>query len=193
MTGNNIQREENNQHLNPFRSIWKSDPKRPVFSALLEAELRRFDYLYSGLLTDIDNTKSEEAAITLFNKIIVTAKEGTEILTWIFPQRALSFDEAFEIAKRMSANKFPSDMYESVIKNAGKRRKGRPITKRSVAIKALEKKILEPKRKWSHRELAQQFCDCGKATHDHQCSESLRQSMIQLKKILKKYCPDFTM
>jgi hypothetical protein len=158
----------------------------------LEAELQRWDKVFDPSFTDISNVKSKEEAEAFFEKFRVIATEGMEILEWIFPQKPLSSAMALDIASRLRALKVSEDIWKGFIKKAEKRERGRPITKRQIAIKALEKQILEPKRKWSPRQLAQQFCNCDKPSHDARCGETLRQSIRQLKKVLARYCPTFT-
>ena len=178
---------------NPLREVWFSDPERPIFSALLEAELERADKLFDPSFSDQSNIKTGNDVKAHFNKFTSLLKELIEIAEWIFPHEPMPLEKALTVASILRKQNVSKVVWEIVIKNAERRKRGRPITKRQIAIRALEKQILEPNRKWTHRELAQQFCECGKSQHDKSCSENLRQSMIQLKRILAKYCPQMTM
>ena len=91
----------------------------------------------------------------------------------------------------MRAQGFPEMFWKSFYKRAGKQNKGRPISKRQIAVAVLEKKMTEPGRAW--RELAEEFCDCKKQQHDKRCKENLRQSVNDLKKVLKRYCPELSL
>jgi hypothetical protein len=136
--------------------------------------------------------KSKEDVAAFFEQATVIAAEGMEILEWIFPQKPLSLTLAMDITAKLRARNVPEAIWKVFIEKAGKKKRGRPVTKRQIAIEAYEKQLLEPKRKWSYRQLAQQFCNCDKPKHDAQCGENLRQAIMQLKKVLAKYCSNFT-
>jgi hypothetical protein len=182
--------KEGANHPNPLRAVWKTDPKRPAFSALLEAELQRADKIFDGSIArqsaEVQSTLEAEAVI---EELTILFQESTEILGWLFPHQQHSFDFILTTAKTMRDVNIPEAMVQSFMKRAGHKPRGRPITKRQIATQALEKQMLEPERKWSYRELAQLFCNCGKGKHDQSCAQNLRQSMMQLKKLLAKYAP----
>lgn len=182
-----------NSQKNPLRSVWKVDPNRPIYSALLEAELQRLDIFFDEKLTDTSHIKNQEDANVHLAQLLQLAQEGVEILEWIFTQQPLTDEQALNIAVKLKDQNVPQIIWKSILVKAGKKSKGRPITKRQVAIQALEKRLLDSSRSWSNRELAQQFCNCDKEKHDEKCSQSLRQTIIQLRKILAKYCPDLTL
>lgn len=178
-------------NTNPLRSIWLPDPKRPVFSALLEAELERFDKFFdTSLFIDSRKFKTDDEVKEFLNDYLKLILEGIEILEWIFPEGKTSSEDALKITNALKEAGAPKDIWMNVIKRADKRRKGRPITKRQIAVKALELKLSDPD-KWSYQKLAQRLCNCEKSNHDNSCSQSLRQTMLQLKKVLKKYCPNY--
>jgi hypothetical protein len=186
--------KESGDHPNPLRLIWKTDPKRPIFSALLEAEFQMADRVFDDSLANsltkrAAEVKSASEANMLFDEFTVLFQEAREILNWIFPHQQKSFDFILTTAKIMKYADFPEDMIKSVMKRLEHKPRGRPVTKRQIAIKALEKQMLEPERRWSYRQLAQKFCKCGKDKHDSSCAQALRQSMLQLRKILAKYAP----
>jgi hypothetical protein len=65
-----------------------------------------------------------------------------------------------------------------------KRGKGRPPKVRIPAVKALFYKIMA---RWTLRRVTDRFCPCGKSEHTDLCRDSLRKTIGQLKKQLKKY------
>lgn len=178
------------KHPNPLRAVWKIDPERPVYSALLEAEFQRADKLFDGsLIRRMNDAKSEAEFREMIDELVTLLNESTEILEWIIPRQPTPFDLALKLANVMRQAGVSEDECKKIISKAGRRGKGRPITKRAIAIVALEKQLLEPERNWSYRQLAQRLCNCEKEIHDHQCGQSLRQNMIPLKKLLAKYAP----
>jgi hypothetical protein len=66
-----------------------------------------------------------------------------------------------------------------------KRPRGRPVTKRALAVKALDKRTVDPTLTWA--QLADEVCDCGQR---HQlttkCCQSLRQEVMELEKFLQE-------
>jgi hypothetical protein len=72
-----------------------------------------------------------------------------------------------------------------LIKKANSRRRGRPVSKRVIALGALEARRLEANRSWSS--LASEFCKCDKLPHDELCNEALRKSVAELESVLEKY------
>ena len=177
-------------HPNPFRFLWRVDPKRPIYSALLEAELHRLDKVFDGsLIKRMNNIRDEDDAKAFLKECRILIKEGEEILAWLFPQQPSSFESALTFVMALQSRNISQDIWKSLLERAGKRSRGRPISKRQIAIKALEMKMSDPK-KWSNMKLAQKFCDCGKSKHDAGCNERLRHNIINLKKVIKKYCPD---
>ena len=178
------------KHPNPLRAVWKIDPERPVYSALLEAAFQRTDKLFDGsLIRRMNEVKSEVEVREMIGELVALLKEGEEILDWIIPQQPTPFELALKMATVFRQAGVAEDECKKLVSGSGRRRKGRPVTKRAVAIIALEKQLLEPERNWSYRQLAQQLCNCEKKVHDNLCGQSLRQSMLQLKKLLAKYAP----
>jgi hypothetical protein len=182
---------EANTYTNPLHSVWQTDPKRPVYSALLEAEFQRYDWLLGGAFVDqMSKAGSEEEFRMTINEMHTVLAEVSEIMDWIHPQQEpTSLDTAMKIAAMLRSANAPDKIIKETLDRTGKRDKGRPVTKRPIAILALEKQLLEPERNWSNQQLTQQFCNCGKDTHDNNCAQSMRQTIIKLKKVLAKYAP----
>lgn len=175
---------------NPLRAVWVADPKRPIYSALLEAALQRFDQLFNGsIIHRMEHAKNVEEAREICSELIALAQEATEILEWLSPHTPLPLDLAIQVAEVFRKPNLPEEVWRGIIRRAERRERGRPITKRLIAIQALELKLFDGK-KWTHQRIAQKLCDCGNEIHDKKCSESIRQSVLGLKRILKKYCSD---
>lgn len=61
---------------------------------------------------------------------------------------------------------------------------GRPVVSRYVAARALTAKRANPR--LTRSELAQQFCPCGNATHDKNCTEQLRRDLKRLSALIQR-------
>src|SRR5947207_15070016 len=61
-------------------------------------------------------------------------------------------------------------------------KKGRPVTRRPSALRALQLWI--DGQKWLP--ITQLVCDCPKKKHDQYCDEAIRQSVIGLKQLLRQ-------
>jgi len=62
---------------------------------------------------------------------------------------------------------------------------GAPVTRRTLAIDVLEARMASRDR--SDRAVYLEFCPCSLPVHNNQCAERIRQQVIQLKRLLKKY------
>jgi hypothetical protein len=63
-------------------------------------------------------------------------------------------------------------------------KKGRPATRRPAAVRALQMKI-DTNRTWA--EIASELCHCTKRSHDGSCKESIRQSVMTLRRRLPRW------
>lgn len=61
--------------------------------------------------------------------------------------------------------------------------RGRPATRRLTAVRALQMQI---DNSWTLKKVTSKVCDCGKAAHNGYCEQQLRQSIISLRKLLRK-------
>lgn len=68
---------------------------------------------------------------------------------------------------------------------ARKKRSGAPVKRRFVAAQALEVKKLNPRMSWM--QTAIQCCNCGESKHTERCSQVLRQEVMALERVLRKY------
>jgi hypothetical protein len=60
---------------------------------------------------------------------------------------------------------------------------GRPVSKRTVAVQALQMQLTG--KTW--REITEALCECGKAKHTASCHGAMRQSVAKLKRALAAY------
>jgi hypothetical protein len=112
-----------------------------------------------------------------------------EIAGWINPSTsARSFEEGMQIARRISDAGLPSEWAQDVVKRIGRKKAGRPATKRQIAIRAKEMRLRDAKR-WKWSELTAELCDCGKDFNDHdiRCQDNLRREVLHLEKTLRKF------
>jgi hypothetical protein len=61
---------------------------------------------------------------------------------------------------------------------------GRPLTKRPLAVKALQLKIT---RDWSWPRVTREVCNCGQSTHGPVCQDRLKKEVKIVKEALSKY------
>jgi hypothetical protein len=69
-------------------------------------------------------------------------------------------------------------MFGKLQKKSGR---GRPVTRRLTAVRALQLCI---DKNWTLSRITREVCDCGNATHEDRCQQRIRQSMSGLKKLL---------
>ena len=98
-----------------------------------------------------------------------------------------------EIAHRIWSDEFWKELRESgvfpqdavpALNFLAPRAVGRPITKRPLAVKALQLKMAKS---LSLGQLTREVCDCGKEQHDLGCQDRLKKEMKSVTKILAKY------
>lgn len=72
-----------------------------------------------------------------------------------------------------------------VVGEMNKKKRGRPATRRFAAVGALQ---MQMDNKWNLKKVTPEVCDCGKARlrHDQYCEQQLRQSIVSLRKLLRK-------
>ena len=135
----------------PFYPQGFPDPQRPVLSALIEAEAQKTDYLFCELFTAdrAKKIKSLEDKLTWIDEFTKATKEWLELMSWAYqPSPPMSEATAMDWVQWMRAQGFPEMFWKSFYKRAGKQNKGRPISKRQIAVAVLEKKMTEPGRAW---------------------------------------------
>lgn len=91
-------------------------------------------------------------------------------MTNLIQQDRLTFVAYYPVVEKMSG------------KLATKPGRGRPATRRMTAVSALQMQIDgNPLKKVTHN-----LCDCGKAKHDEYCEQQMRQSILAVKRTLRK-------
>ena len=111
-----------------------------------------------------------------------------EIELWFRPpMQPLSLEQAIELIEG-SKSEF---WRQSIMSQAGKRRRaGQPVSKRHLALPALDLKCAYPDT--SLREATDTLCPCGNDEHTHNCREQLRQQIKRLVKFFRVHGDDFT-
>lgn len=66
-----------------------------------------------------------------------------------------------------------------------KRGRGRPITRRYLAVTAFDNRLTDPRKSWMRVTL--ELCPSRKSPHDARCKDQLLQRVKELKLVLKKY------
>jgi hypothetical protein len=69
-----------------------------------------------------------------------------------------------------------------VVEELCRKKRGRPITQGSIAVRALQ---LQIDNNWTWTRITSELCDCGRV-HDKHCKERIRQSVLALEKLLGK-------
>jgi len=160
------------------------DSNHPILSALKKAT---HDALIKFMLDAID-TDSEKGSDELADKFL-------ELQTWAdestpteeleaLPQDLAAMKRVPFSSPEASNPEFDFAPQLSLLLREAKRRlKGRPVTKRSTAVLALELSLAG--HTW--RELAQKLCDCKRTRHDEDCEDRLYAQVKHLKRLCKKH------
>ena len=168
-----------------------NDPTRPVLSALSRAFLENYNAFRTTVTkaSDLDTQSPGKIDVGRMVRLLEEAHgfltRAKELMDWIYPSvSALSLENGMQIANRMQQADFPREWVQAVIKGIGRKKAGRPSTKRCVAIQAKELKLTDPKR-WSWPKITAVLCDCGK-DHDIRCQNNLRREVLHLEKIMRE-------
>jgi hypothetical protein len=70
-----------------------------------------------------------------------------------------------------------------VVKKLLRKKRGRPITRGPIAVRALQLKV---DKKWPWMRIANEVCDCSKGSHDGYCRDNIRQSVAALEKLITR-------
>ena len=119
--------------------------------------------------------------------------DAADLLNWLCDEFS-TFDEAVLIEtlaswdRLLTEAKTPSlqktKFLESCRKECSKPVRGRPRSKRALAVAALEMKLSSAKPSWT--KVTKKLCPCGNLEHDFACTQRIRQSVIALQKTLRK-------
>jgi hypothetical protein len=114
-------------------------------------------------------------------------QEISELESWLHPplSPAERNRRADQLAKLvLSEGVGFSDAAESAAP-ARKRPPGAPVKRRFIAAQALELKKLKRTRSWT--KIAIQCCNCGNSRHTDKCAQVIRQEVMALERVLRKY------
>jgi len=187
-----------------WAQVKKRKPVEAAFALAIVKRLNQLDELSNEWpqSSGIERVISEEDVLAVRAEIVDEIKELMAWLPETHPRIAASFEkkvlsridkeigkptkeEVNELAKHMLSRGFPFDVVRAVLKVGSPRLRGRPVSKRRLAIRVLEAKIASPELSWAR--LAWRFCDCGQKRHGFTCREAIRKSVGQLKKLIAKY------
>ncbi len=178
----------------PAESGLPNDPSRPVTFALGRAFIENWNAFLSTVTEAIQLAQEspqridEVEAVRRMDIALGFIKNARELADWIYANnKPLPFAEAFSHAQRLREVGYDADWVEAILTGLRKRPVGRPH-QRQLFIKAFEFQ-LEAKRN-SQGQATRKFCPCGKA-HTAKCEQNLKAGMRSLKKVLRKYAPEF--
>ena len=101
------------------------------------------------------------------------------------PFKPLTKEKADEMAALSLQEGFRASDALDFGRQLQKKPRKRPVTKRQVAVSALELRLSDTT-KWTWNRLAQKFCTCG-APHEFRCQDNLRREVRHLQSLLRKY------
>jgi hypothetical protein len=114
-------------------------------------------------------------------------QEISELESWLHPP--LNPAERNSRADQLANLLLSEGMgFSDAAKSAAPARKGAPgapMKRRFLAAQALELKKLKPTRSWT--KIAIQCCNCGKSKHTDGCAQVIRQEVMALERVLRKY------
>lgn len=176
--------------------------RHPVASRLALAYVRRLSHLYAP--PGWQSPPYAEKAQPLPELLASTAqpywlahpdefrrlyRELRELLGWLGAIPFLFEDEVLHRHTRQALGDqgLLVEEIDKLLADAARLRRGRPPTKRAIAVVALESKAHHPKRKLM--DLVNEHCDCGKPPEDHNeyCADSMRVAIRELRRALRKY------
>jgi hypothetical protein len=169
------------------------DPRRPVMSALVEAEARLMRHLFCELHLRTQDIGSLEDKNAWLAEALYTIQQLMILMMWIYPPpKAQTLDQRIKLAGFVSQNAQAEPLplldliSKKILRGAGPR--GRQAKKRQLVVSALELRLNEGSEKWSWMELAKELCDCGKMPHTAHCRETLRIEVLELHTVLENLC-----
>lgn len=168
--------------LDWYNQTYEADPQRPVVSTLISAIVARL-----VAIIDLIAVKSPTSVPSNGQRLVTLMRELEELMSWLADPMNNQQGMAL-VTQQLNyyKNFLTIDQLEQLQMTARKRHRGRPIQKRTVAVKALETRLLtRPTKSYTH--LARTLCDCGRSNHDLQCGERLRQQVRVLNSVLNRY------
>ena len=164
----------------------------PVRAALLRALYMRLGRCFKLFLQRELMESQGQSNLKTQDELDRLMPELVELSTWIAgkPPRVPD-DELRQVLNRWGTSAVQAgfdfaDVNVQISKYQTLNRKapGRPPTRRRLAVEALEMKLANPRLSWTA--LARKLCPSGRE-HNFQWRESLRQEVMALKKVLRKY------
>ncbi len=177
------------------------DPRRPVRSALMLAAVRRASHLavLAPWYTHPPNPEDPSDDILLMlqfglrttrylgmkprNKFEQVRGHLSDLLKWLgtasFPRGA-----CMPVIRTLQRQGLSDAEIEECLLALAKRPSGRPATTRPLAVRALERRLLDH---LSWKDLTTESCDCRGEKHDFKCRERMRKRVRLLQRFLGKH------
>lgn len=170
-----------------FLNAYPSDPTRPVLTALRAALCDRSAALIELLPPRV--YPSDMPSLLASPDLTRLTKEFYELWGWAFgPQSKEEREKPLhDTAQSAISDGWSRSEVNKWLKSACAP-PGRPVTKRrQVAIAVLEARQRDRRLSW--QKIPARFCDCGKGKNDHtaDCIQSIRQAVMGLQKLMRKY------
>ncbi len=162
--------------LAQYLEEYQDNPDHPVKRALVSALVPKVGHWIKLLLTGgWSEVESKE-----WDRQI---KEINELMSWL--EEPMDSGEEFTLVLKIFDDS-PLSLTQNLafLQQTLKRPHGSPIRKRTLAVQALEMRLL---RNLSWMQLAIKLCDCDKSNHNSDCSQKIRQQVRVLKEVLDKY------
>lgn len=161
--------------------------EHPVLAELASAAIDRVS-------RSIDSLSKAQLDAEDMDTFLQLTSEALELLSWFVPLRRPALEPEREAAieawaSELKKTSVPTPKVLEILKVVDdvwrKRPQGRPVTRRSLAVTALEMKLANPRLSWTG--LSNRICPCEKSEHDWDCRERIRQQVLALQTVLKKY------
>lgn len=158
------------------RDLYAEDTERKVYSILREIRLERFDVWWAAFTSTDGPIYAHQAQMKI-----------EEVERWLKRPEVVALDAALEIIEGTKSKR----LKEAAISLIGKySSRGQPVSKRYLAVIALDAKCLHPD--LTLRMATGVLCQCGSDTHTFKCRERLRQQINLLVRFLRGNGHDFT-
>jgi hypothetical protein len=172
------------------------DPERPVRTALLATIA---ECIAEAARLDPASVRTEAEAFAALGRVYGLIVEAKELLDWTGPpfdvppegqpplaalseaQREQRAWSGFQIMRQSGKSEREAWEFSHAMMKPGR---GRPATKRYLAVRALDLKLTT---RLTWKEVTQNVCQCGLSEHTANCQKHLDRQVLLLKKVLKKY------
>jgi len=164
-------------------AVVPANPKRVAYTILRELYLDRFGE-FMRTFWEFGSTDDWVA------RVFAKQQKMKEVEVWLRPPfEPLTAEKALKLVEGSKSEIWR----DAVLSSIGKRpKRGQPVSKRHLAVKALDMKCVYPA--LTLRDATDKLCPCGKGVggHSDKCREQLRQQINGLVKFLKSFGHDFT-